>query len=373
MVHDILDKIKNVKRILIPGPIEPHDDVKKSLQLPMISHRSEEFSELYYGIEKMVKTILYASKRDHVVMIPGSSILGLETVFINTIDTKTRVLLLKYGFFGEWMKDIVGRYTNNVDVIESPAGTVPDKSLVIDKIKSGGYDIIGLVHCETSTGVTLRYLRDIGKAARESGALLIIDGVSSVGAEEIRFDEWCIDAIVTGPQKAFGSPPGVSIVTLNERVLDRVNEISSRVRIPFYMELSRYVEYKVKYGWTVTTPPVNNVIALYTSLKKITNYGVDNYLEMHKNRALEVYRYAEEKGLKLFVKSPENRSYSVSVIEVNNAVDIVKKIKKEHGIIVASGLGELRDVVVRIGMMGFTPTEYIKEAIDILAKYTSTS
>ncbi|WFO75493.1 alanine--glyoxylate aminotransferase family protein [Desulfurococcaceae archaeon MEX13E-LK6-19] len=365
-MSDPIKMINKIKKVFIPGPVDPLDEVKKASSTSVFSHRSEEFSLLYNNIEKLMKPIVGASEKCKVILMPGSSTLGIESVFINILTPKDRVLVIKHGFFGTWMEEIVKRYTSNVDSIEAPLGSVSDPDIVVDKIKEGGYDVVGVVHYETSAGTAVRYLDKIGKAAAETGSIVIVDGVSSVGAEEIKMDEWGLGAIVTGPQKCLGAYPGLSIIALDKKMVDLIYEKKDKVKTPFYMDLCKYIEYKDKYGWTVTTPPINNVVSLYVSLKKIHDYGVKNYFELHKERAKEVYSYAEEKGLKPLVKDESIRAYSVAVIEVNGAKNVVKKLKEKYGFVIATGLGEYADKLVRIGMMGFALVEDLKKVIDYI-------
>lgn len=356
--------INKIKRTFIPGPVDPVEEVKKASSINVFSHRSEEFSILYNSIEKLMKPLVGGSKNDKIVLIPGSSTIGIESMFMNIISGKEKVLIIKQGFFGDWMEGIVRRYTSNVDVIASPLGSVADPGVVVDKIKEGGYDIIGLVHYETSAGTAIRYLDKIGKAAGEAGAIVIVDGVSSVGAEEIKMSDWGLGAVITGSQKCLGAYPGLAIIALSRKAIDLIYEKKDIVRKAFYMDLLKYIEYKDKYGWTVSTPPINNVVGLYVSLKKINEFGVKNYFELHRNRAREIYRYAEEKGLKPFVEKEDIRAYSVAVIKVDNSGEVVRKLKEKYGYVITTGLGDYANKLIRIGMMAFTSIEELKKVID---------
>jgi len=369
-LDELIEKINRITKVLIPGPINPIDEVRKAASINVFSHRSEEFSLLYAGIEDYIKRIIGGSKDVDIILMPGSSTLGIESIFTNILTPKDRVLVLKQGYFGEWMENIVKRYSDNVEILEAKYGETVDPGIVVDRVKEGGYDVVGVVHYETSTGTAVRYLDLLGKASSETGSILVVDGVSSVGAEKIEMSKWGINAIATGSQKCLGAYPGLSIIALDKKIIDEIYNKSrnNMIKPPFYMDLKKYIEFKEKYGWTVTTPPINNVVGLYVSLKKIIEYGIDNYFDLHKKRCIEIYDYAEQKGLEPFVKNQSIRAYSVAVFKVNNAESIVSALKNTYGFLVATGLGKYRDVLIRIGIMGFTPTNVVKEAINYIVK-----
>jgi len=352
---------------LTPGPIEPPVDVKRALLLKTISHRSPEFTELYHNIDKLYNKIVGLEHDGETIIMPGSGTLGIDSVFANIVSKDTKALVIDTGFFGQRLADLLSRYTRNIDVAKYPLGTVPDKNDILARIENGEYDIVALVHNETSTGTTIRYLEEIGRKVRHHGGYLVIDGVSSVGAEEIYFSKWEIDAIVTGSQKALAAPAGLCIVTLSNRIIDAFEEFRSKIdRIPYYMDLLEYIRCKREYGWVPTTPPVNVVYAFYKSLEKINNYGIQEYFELHKKRAEEIYRYAMEKGLEPFVNNSKWRSRSVAVFKVEESTRIVDILRKTYGIQVSAGLGELNNKLIRIGIMGFIETTKVLKTINLI-------
>ncbi len=367
MPRDLLDVIRVYRRIMLPGPIDIVDDVMEAAAVKPISHRIPEFSELYTAITGMLDKLLGVEKgRGVTFLAPGSATLGLDMVYANTVTRDTRVLVVSSGFFAQRLRWMVERYSRSVDVLSVEPGYAPSYEEVARRIENGGYDVVTMVHTETSTGVTVRYISDVARVCRENNALFILDAVSSVGAEEVAVTRWGIDALVTAPQKAIGAPPGVAIVALGKRALEYIGE-KRGWSVPYYYDIPMYIRYKEEHGWIPTTPPTNNMYALYRALKKITEYGVENYVELHRRRAEELYGYLEEKGLRVFPRQPEYRSRSVLVIEKENALGAAERIKKEHHVLVATGVADYADKLIRIGIMGFIDTDEVKRVIDILA------
>ncbi len=365
---DLLDDIKKIKKILLPGPIDIEDEVLRAAAIKPISHRIPEFSSLYLEITRMYDELVGLRRGDgETILAPGSATLGLDMVYANLLTEKSRVLVVKYGFFAKRLEWMVRRYSRSVDVLETAPGTLPSLDEILGRVENREYSVVTMVHNETSTGVTARYIDELARICRKNNAIFILDAVSSIGAEELKASDWGIDVVVAAPQKAIGAPPGLAIITLNKRAIEAVEAARRHRSVPYYYDIPMYIRYKREHGWIPTTPPTNNMYALYVALKKIHRYGIDKFIEMHKKRSEKIYRYAEKKGLKIFPENNEYRSRSVLVIEKNNAISIVDYVKKKYGILIATGVAEMADKLIRIGMMGFMDEGGIKKAIDIVS------
>ncbi len=370
MLKNVVEKVKH---ILLPGPIEVDKEVLVSASYRPISHRSKEFVEIYRELISMLKKILKINK-GYLITIPGSSTVGIEASFNNIVSQRTRVLVLDYGFFGYRLYEMARRHTKRVTYVRYSYTSPPTKEELLGVIEKNDFDVLALVHNETSNGYVVRFLDEIAKIVYEKNAYMIVDGVSSVGAEPIDFDNSGIDLLITGSQKALGGIPGLSIVAISKRVYQYMLELKEKGYSPlFYLDIPLYIEEFNKYGWTPSTPPVNVVYALHTSLKKILEYGVDNYIRLHSDRAKRVYEYAVSSGFNLMIQDHYYRSNTVAVIDIGSkAMDIVNKLKEEYGIYVSPGLGDVKDRVLRIGMMGFIDINVLLYTIDLIKKLKST-
>jgi len=370
-LDEVINRIRSIKKILLPGPIEIPDELLKYASLKPINHRSSDFIELLSKVMGYLRTVLGIDNEDHLIMIPGSSTIGLEAVFSNIVSRDTRVLVLEYGFFGYRIREIVSRYTDKVDTITYKYPEIPCRDDILGVLEDHDYDVVSIVHNETSIGYVIRFLQDIVRIVHGKDAYLVVDGVSSIGVEPFMLSRWGVDAVVTGSQKALSGLPGLSIVGFTRRFYDRVMELRRQGhKVPFYIDIPMYVEEYGRYGWIPTTPPINSLYVLYAGLRKIMDIGLDNYLELHRRRAVEVYKYAMDHGLEPVIKDPYYRSHAVAVFHMENSIRIVERIRREHGVLLAFGVGEYRDKMIRIGMMGFIDTRDIIEAIDLVLEYS---
>ena len=367
MSLEVFEKVKSIKSLLIPGPVEIPDDVFTYVSLKPISHRSKLFTDLTKDVEGMLREVMGVNRGDYIVFIPGSSTVGIDAVCANIFRGVRKAIVVNQGFFGLRLVDIASRYTSSVINVENWPPKYLDRNGVLEVLEREEYEVALLVFNETSTGYAMRFIDEASKVVESKGAFTVVDGVSGIGAEEFKFSEWRVDALITGPQKALLGLPGFSIVALSKRLIEFLSEVGTRGRVPFYFDLLMYLDEYEKYGWLPTTPPVNSMYVLYAGLKKIVSYGVENYIKSYGENASRIYEYAAEKGLKPLIKDQYYRSNIVIVLEVNGALRVVEELAK-RGIIVASGLGELKDKVVRIGITAFTPLDKVFEAIDLISE-----
>ena len=368
-MEELLEKIKSVRHVLLPGPIDVEEDVLAKASIKPTSYRSSEFIELFLKTHSMLKEVL-GLHRGEVVVLTGSGALGLDAVAASlTCGWNPRILVPVYGYFGEFAREILSRHCGCVETILYDYYNPPDKDRLLRDIGERDFDILVLVHCETSTGYTYRFLRDVARVVREKNAYLVVDAVSSVGAEEIRMDEWGVDVVVAASQKALGGIPGLAIVGLSDRVVELIGKLKgSGCRPPFYMDLGLYIEYLRNYKCSITTPGVNAFYTLYASLLKILGYGLDNYIRLHRERAMAVYKCIEEHGLETIVSDNTYRSHSVVVIKTpGRAFDVVESVYRDKKVLIAPGLGGMAGDVVRIGVMGFVDTSVVVDVIRYIA------
>ncbi len=365
MELDVFEGVKSIKSLLIPGPVEIPSDVFSYVSLKPISHRSKLFIDLTKDVEGMLREVMSVERSDYVVFIPGSSTVGIDAVCANVFRGVKRAIVINQGFFGLRLVDIASRYAGSVINVENWPPKYLDRNGVLEVLEREEYEVALLVFNETSTGYVMRFLDEASKVVKSKGAFTVVDGVSGIGAEEFKFSEWRVDALITGPQKALLGLPGLSIVALSKQLMEFLNEVGTRGRVPFYFDLLMYIDEYEKYGWLPTTPPVNSMYVLYAGLKKIVSYGVEKYIKSYGEKASRIYEYAAEKGLTPFIKDQYYRSNAVIVLEVNGALRVVEELAK-RGILVSPGLGWLRDRIVRIGITAFTPLEEVFETIDLV-------
>ena len=184
---------------------------------------------------------LIGTENELTVPVSGTGSAGMETCFVNLIEPGDRVLVLINGVFGTRMEDVASRLGAKVESLNYEWGTVVDLNSVAEKLAETNYDLVAMVHAETSTGVC-NPVEDIGTLVQQNGALYLVDCVTSLGGMEVKMDNWNIDALYSGTQKCLSCPPGLSPVSFSEKA---VNKLSNRnTKVPnWYLDLSMITNY----------------------------------------------------------------------------------------------------------------------------------
>lgn len=340
--------------ILTPGPTTVHAEILKRLGKQVISHRSEKFRMIFKDVLEMLKEAFFTEQ--YVAVLTGSGTLAVDAMLTNLVHPKDKVLLLEFGEFGSRMYRTLRAIGAEVTRLTKPLGEAFRPSDLEDKID--GYDVVCSVYTETSTGAKLIKLKKIAEIVKENGALFCLDAVSAMFGEELKFDEWGIDAVATCSHKNLGAPPGLSFVALSKEALKKAKD----AKVPLYLNLQRYIEFHEKRNETPYTPALNLIFAIREALSFLHDEGISNRIR----RFSELRDYLYKETIKMSLDPfPEKTFWSnnVAVIKVNNA-EIVRKELEKKGIVVAGGMGELKDKVIRVGIMGFV----IKRDLDKLLK-----
>jgi aspartate aminotransferase-like enzyme len=331
--------------LMIPGPVHLHERIIKAMGRQMISHRGIEFAELMKFCTQNLKK-LFGTKSD-VYIISGSSTSGMEAA-ISSFSKVRRITCVDNGKFGERLAKIAERYTE-VECIRFDWG----KSIELDRIEdslSNGSEAVLFVHNETSTGI-LNPAEKIAKLARKYNALVIMDGITSVGGDEVEMDRWGIDVAVVGSQKCIGIPPGLAAVAVSEKAWEFYSE-----KAPFYLDLAAYRKLIANFQ-TPYTPAIPLFFALEEALKIINEEGLEKRIKRHRALAKAVREWAVEAGLQLFPELNEYSKYSNTITAIKmpsgiTDVELRSTVQREYGIAISGGQEHLKGKIFRIGNMG---------------------
>ena len=278
----------------------------------------------------------------------------MDAALSNLVNPGDKVLSLVIGNFGQRWAKIAAALGAEVDIIEVEPGKAIDPKTLKEKLDSDvnkEIKIVTLTQNETSTGVT-NDVKTLVSMIREHGALSVVDGVTSLGAMTCKMDEWGIDVLVSGSQKGFMIPPGLSFLAANERAWE-VQKQCKRPDFYFNWETNRK---SVIANSTAFTPAVNLIVALKTALDMIKEEGLDNIIIRHEKIAKGLREAIRAIGLKLFVENDSIASTSITaVLPPDNITvpDIRKTLKEDYDIVVANGQNQLKDKIFRIGTLGF--------------------
>lgn len=337
------------------GPVQMSETVRE-LGIQQIPYfRTEEFSSIMLENQTLMKEFMGAPQKGEVVFLTGSGTAAMEASIINTLNNTDKVLVVNGGSFGQRFVDILQIHGIEHDEIKLNVGESL-KTFHLDKFKNKGYTAFVVNIHETSTGV----LYDIDKIAtfcKEQGIFLIVDAISSFLADEINMEHFGIDVMITGSQKALACPPGVSVIALSERAIQKIFNNSPKT---LYLDLKIALE-NAKRGQTPFTPAVGILLQINRRLKQIqSNGGV--MTEIARVKGLAEYFRTKIKHLPfhLVTDSPSNAVTSLYSIN-ENATEIFLELKNNYGIWVCPNGGALKNKIFRVGHIGcLTEKDYDK-------------
>lgn len=333
--------------------------VTAALAAPARSHLDGELVALLDDIRARLTRIFRASDNDVTLAISGTGSAGMEAVVANLVEPGRRALVVVNGYFGDRLAGMFTRYGAAVDRLEGEWGRAVAANAVTTALDKTKYDLVAVVHGETSTGV-INPVADIAAAARRHDALVVVDAVTSLGAVPVEFAGWQLDACYSCSQKGLGAPSGMSPVIFSERALRRKVKCRS-----FYLDLDLLLDYWVrrKYHHTISAPLV---YALAEALAEVEEETLEARWQRHEQVHRTFLDRLASLGLSLLPPAGE-RLFSLNTVRVPDGVDdavVRKQLLTEHGIEVGAGLGPFAGKLFRVGLMGTGATV---ENVDRLA------
>ncbi len=345
--------------LMTPGPTPVPQKIMDKIAEPIIHHRTPEFKEVFKGIGEGLKSV-FKTKNDCLIFT-SSGTGAMEASVVNVLSPGDKAIVIRGGKFGERYYEICESYGVDIIPIDIEWGTAPDPNLVKDALKNNaGVKAVFTELCETSTA-TVYDIKALGEVVRGSDAVLIVDAISGLGADDLETDGWAVDIAVGGSQKALMLPPGLSFCTISEKAWKRFkNSKSPR----YYYDFNKYKKAKEK-SETPFTPAITLAVGLRFALGIIKSKGIDNVLKDCANMAKTLRDAVKDLGLQLFSKAPSNAVTAVKVPSGMDGAALIKAIK-EKGITVAGGQGELKGRIIRIAHMGGITMSDVTKTIDML-------
>jgi serine---pyruvate transaminase len=336
------------KRLFTPGPTPVPESVMLRMAEPIIHHRNPEFTEIMKRVNRNLK---YAFRTEQPVLtLTCSGTGGVEATFVSLFSPGDTIISVNGGKFGErWVK-MPRTFGLNVVEIKVPWGTAVTAAQIMDALLAHPETkAVYVVHSETSTG-TAADVKEIARVIREnSSALVCIDGITAIGAHELRFDEWGIDICVTGSQKGLMIPPGLAFVALSTRAIAAMQKSS----LPkFYFDLGKALKSYEKDD-TPWTPAISLIIGVDAALAMIVEEGIENVWVRHQRLAMGLRAGIKGLGLRLFSDSP---SFAVTPVWLPERVEwkaFNKVLKVDNGITIAGGQDEFAGKIFRVSHLGY--------------------
>jgi len=344
------------ERILMgPGPSDVPRRVLQAMSAPCIGHLDPAFLAIMDETQQLLRFV-FQTENAMTIPVSGTGSAGMETCFVNLVEPGDEVLVCVHGVFGTRMCDIVTRLGGELIRVDGEWGRAVDPQQVRDAVKGRRPKVLAVVHAETSTGVC-QPLDDLAAISKETGALFLVDTVTSLGGMNVALDKMGIDAVYSGTQKCLSCPPGLSPISFSEAAQKALDDRKGPV-VSWYLDMSMVKDYwggDRKYHHTA---PINMIYALREALRIVAEEGLETRFTRHRSNHLALVAGVEAMGLAMLV--PENERLpmlnTVRIPEGAADLKVRQTLLKEFGLEVGGGLGALAGKVWRVGLMGHAST-----------------
>ena len=334
--------------LMAPGPTPVPERVLLAMAQPMIHHRTPEYEALSTEVRAGLKRLFQTTQE--VIPFASSGTGAMEAAVVNTLSPGDAVLILRAGKFAERWEEICKAHGVRVITVDAPFGdTVPADRIAEALRAHPEVRAVLMQHSESSTGV-LHDVRGVAAATRGTGAIVIVDAVSSLGIADLPMDAWGVDLIVSGSQKGLMLPPGVSFCALSEKAWEHVKTS----RLPkYYFDLSAEMK-MIARNEARFTPAVGIMLGLREVLRMLEAEGLANTFARHERLARATRAGVEALGLGLFAKGTPSPALTAAVAPPGvDSERILSTYSTSHNITIAGGQGEMKGRVFRLGHMGY--------------------
>ena len=347
-------------KLFIPGPVEVSAETFQAMQTPMMGHRSADFKKLYAGMQPLLQT-LFGTQQP--VFLSTSSAWGVMEASLRNLTTK-RVLNCMCGAFSDKWFDVSKRCGKEAGALQVEWGQPVLPEQIEAELKKGGYDMMTLIHNETSCGIRnpLPEIAEVMKKFPE--VMFVVDAVSSFSTEALPMDELGIDVLLTGSQKALAMPPGLALFSVSQKALERAASVPDRGYYFDFLEFAKNQEDNM----TPSTPTLSLIFALRQKLSEISEEGIEARYARHRRLNTIVADWVNAAGFDFF--APEGyRSLSLTCVANTPEVDVaawLKALRDKRGFAIDGGYGKIKGKTFRISNMGNETDDSMRELLSAL-------
>lgn len=343
------------RRILLgPGPSDVPPQVLAALGRPTLSHLDPAYLALMDEVQQRLRGV-FRTRNEATLFLPGTGTSGMEAALVNLLEPGDVVVAAVAGYFGARLAEIAERQGAIVHRVEAPWGeTVTAAAVAAELDRHEKVAAVLLVHAETSTGAH-QPVEKIAQLAREAGALLVLDAVTSLGGVPVEVDGWGIDACYSCSQKCLSAPPGLAPITFSPRALEKIAARRTPCR-SFYLDLDLLRKYWGPERMYHHTAPSNMGYALLEGLRLLEEEGLENRFARHREQHARLRAGLEKLGLTYI---PQESLPHLNAVTIPAGVDdlaVRKRLLADHGIEIGAGLGPFKARAWRIGIMGASCT-----------------
>jgi len=340
-------------KLFLPGPVEVEQEILEEMATPPIGHRTGDFRELFREIREKLKPVFGTS--GEIFIFPSSATGAMEAAIRNCVGTK--VLCLVNGAFGKRWAEIAKLCGKEVETVEAEWGKALRPETVGAAMRDKVFDAICLVHVESSTGV-MNPLPEIAEVVHRSGSLFLVDAVASLGAIRLDTDKLKIDVCLTGSQKGLALPPGIALMSVSDRAMEKSRSVENK---GFYFNFELLKD-RARSDEPLTTPSTSHMFALKRQLDRLEDEGLENRENRHHELAALCRSWAESCGFKVFSEKGFEAP-TLTCMENNLNIDTAKLLNflESRGFIIDDGYGPLKKKTIRIGHMGDHQLEDLRQ------------
>jgi alanine-glyoxylate transaminase / serine-glyoxylate transaminase / serine-pyruvate transaminase len=348
--------MKNRTLLMIPGPVEFEPAVLSAMGEPTTSHLAADFIEAFSQALQDLRRV-FESPSGQPMVLAGSGTLAMDCAAANLVEPGDKALVVDTGYFSERFMTMLERYGAQVTRLSTSPGSRPSPDQVKAALEAESFKLLTITHVDTSTGV-MAEVEQIASLGRKYGVLVVVDGVCSVGGEELRMDAWGVDLALTASQKAIGVPPGMALLMIGARALEAFQKRTTPV-LNYYADWTNWLPimqaYEARKPSYFGTPPVNLIFALSISLQQILAEGMPHRTARHIAISQACKAGIQALGMSQVPLKPEYAAHTLSAprypIGVNGP-DFLARVLRS-GVTLAGGLlPAIRGEYFRIGHMG---------------------
>ncbi len=347
-------------KLFIPGPIDISKETYAAMSQPMIGHRGAEFEALYASTQPGLQELGGTTRP---FFLSTSSAWGVMEASLRNLCAK-KVLTLCCGAFSDKWFSVAKSMGLEADKVQVEWGEAISPESVRTKLEEGGFDLVTLIHNETSTGV-MNDLEGIAKVVKSfPGVLLVVDSVSSFSAVPIAMDALGIDVLLAGVQKALALPPGLAVFACSEAAIERAARMPNRGYSFDFLEFAKNAEKNN----TPSTPAISLIFGLQHILGTIAAEGLETRFARHKANNAMIHAWGARHGFTNFAPQG-SQSLSLTCFHTPEGFDqpgFIKTLKSRHGFVINGGYGKIKGLTFRISNMGNETAATMQELIDAM-------
>ena len=333
--------------LLSPGPTPVPPEALQAMSAPMFHHRTPRFRKMFQAVTEGLQEV-FCTKND-VITLFGSGTAAMEAAVVNAVDEGEKALVIRGGKFGERWGDLCTAYGIEFVALDPEWGTAATPDEVAAALEADPSIVaVFATLVETSTGV-LSDIQAMGEVVKGTGALLVVDGISGVGAVACRVDDWHIDMLVVGSQKALMIPPGLAYVSVSDKAWTK---IEATKRGCFYLDLLKHRKVLPKWD-PAFTPPMTLLAAQQKAIDLILDEGIENVWARVSKLGAATRVAIEAMGLETFSQAPADCLTTVKMPEGVDGVAVVAHMRDVEGVTPAGGQAQLKGKIVRLASMGY--------------------